>query len=556
MNKKLRLIGTILLVVLVIASCSKKANESNVVKLYPVRSGASFSYIDSTGKTIISPQFKEATVFRDGLALVQVFGAKPMWGFIKEDGSFSIKATLKEATVFREDMAWVVSENGAPKAINLAGDSLFTLKQAKTVRVFHEGLAAFSISVDTIHVIWGFVDKKGIVKIQPQFQNVRDFSDGHCAVCNSAGEWGYVDTEGKVAIGNQFTNANDFIHGRAIVQSGKEWGVIDVNGKFSINPRFTEMKADRDQYIIKQNSKWGWCSHSGSIDIEPGFNDAAPFNGNELAPVKVGDKYGFISKKGKLVIEAQFDSVMPFNGGIAWVMSHGKGGFIDKNAKYIIQSQYEEISKDVKAYLLSGSSAYESVNTDYFDRDTIISRLKRDITEKTVAGMDFSTPMSVIYRKYKKTELDFIKNASEHKIISAERISNDATLDFFILGTPWTETYKGNLGFSYSMKPNYRHTGFTYRINLTAKGLGKEDVILKMLETALNGYTRDEKHSNANVLILQSKFQLIVGLKQLGMIILAVYPLTPENLQMVDENYGDGMANDSITVASDSLRSK
>jgi len=556
MKKQLQFIGTILLVVMAMASCSKTANESNVVKLYPVRSGVSFSYIDSTGKIIISPQFKEATVFRNGLALVQVFGAKPMWGFIKEDGSFSIKATFKEATVFREDVAWVVSENSAPKAINLAGDSLFALKQAKTVRVFNEGLAAFSISVDTLHVIWGFVDKKGIVKIQPQFSDVGNFSDGRCAVCNSAGEWGYVDMEGKVAITNQFTKANRFIHGKAIVQSGKEWGVIDASGKFIVNPRFTEMKADQDQYIIKQNDKWGWCNRSGNVDVEPGFNDAAPFNGHELAPVRSGEKYGFINKKGKLVIEAQFDSVMPFNGGIAWVMSHGKGGFIDKNAKYTIQPKYEAISEDVKAYLLSGSSTCESVNTDYFDKDTIMSRLKRDITEKTIAGMDFSTPMSVVYKKFNKTELDFIKNASEHKIISAERISNDATLDFFILGTPWAETYKGNLGFSYSMKPNYRHTGFTYRINLTAKGLGKEDAILKMLETALNGYVRDEKHSNANVLILQSKYQLIVGLKQLGMIILAIYPLTPENLQMVDENYGDGTANDSIPVASDTLEAK
>jgi len=556
MKRQLQLVSAIFLVLIVLGSCSKSSKESNVIKLYPVRSGATFRYIDSKGKMTIHQQFKEATVFRNGLALVQVFGAKQMWGFIKDDGTFVIKATYKEATVFSEEVAWVVAANGAPEAISLKGDSLFSLKVAKTVRVFKDGLAAFSISMDSINMKWGFVDKKGLVKIVPQFSAVGNFSDGRCAVCNSAGEWGYIDTEGKVTISNQYTNASGFINGKAVVQSGKEWGVIDVNGKFIINPRFTEMKADNDQYIIKQNNKWGWCNRSGSITVETQFNEAAPFNGNELAPIKSGDKYGFINKKGKQVIAAQFDSVLPFNGGIAWVMRSGKGGFIDKNAKYVIQSQYDAVSEDLKDYLLTGSSAYESVSSDYFDRDTILNRLKNDIAEKTVAGMDIGTPMSFIYKKYKKTDLDFIKNASEHKIISAERISNDATLDFFILGTPWAETYKGNLGFSYALKPKYKHSGFTYRINLTSKGFGKEDIVLKSLETALIGYTKDEKHSNENVLILQSKFQLIVGLKQLGMIIVAIYPLTPENLQMVDENYGDGTANDSITVETDTVAEK
>jgi hypothetical protein len=556
MKRQLQLVSAILLVVMVMGSCSKSAKESNIIKLYPVRNGISFRYIDSQGKMTIHQQFKEATVFRNGLALVQVFGIKQGWGFIKEDGTFAIKATYKEATVFSEEVAWVVAANGAPEAINLKGDSLFSLKVAKTVRVFKEGLAAFSISMDSINVKWGFVDKKGLVKIIPQFSAVADFSNGRCAVCNSAGEWGYIDMEGKVTISNQFTNAGAFVNGKAVVRLGKEWGVIDGNGKFIINPRFTEMKADNDQYIIKQNNKWGWCNRAGSITVETQFNEAAPFNGNELAPVKSADKFGFINKKGKQVIAAQFDSVLPFNGGIAWVMKSGKGGFIDKNAKYKIQSQYEAVSEDLKDFLLTGSSAYESVTTDYFDGDTIVNRLKKDITEKTVAGMDVSTPMSFIFKKYKKTDLDFIKNASEHKIISAERISNDATLDFFILGTPWAETYKGNLGFSYTLKPTYKHSGFTYRIILTTKGLGKEGLVLKSLETALIGYTKDVKHSNENVLILQSKFQLIVGLKQLGMIIVAIYPLTPENLQMVDENYGDGTANDSTTVATDTLSVK
>src|ERR1035437_1505580 len=157
MKKHLKLICTILLTSIIIASCTKSVKETVTLKLLPVRNGVVFRYIDSQGKVVINPQFKEASVFRNGMALVQAFGSKAMWGFINPDGSYAIKAIYKEATVFSEDVAWVVSDNGAPKVINEKGDSLFTLKEAKTVRIFKNGLAAYSVGIDSVNVKWGFV---------------------------------------------------------------------------------------------------------------------------------------------------------------------------------------------------------------------------------------------------------------------------------------------------------------------------------------------------------------------------------------------------------------
>lgn len=552
MKRHLKLISAVVLAAL-LAACGSGSNETKVINLLPVQNGNVFRYIDPSGKMIINPQFKQASVFRNGLALVQTFGNKPLWGFISEDGNFTLKAAYKEATIFSEDLAWVVPENGAPQVINTHGEIKFKLPLAKSVRIFKNGMAAFSVQADSITQKWGFVDKNGVVKVEPQYSAVGNFSDGRCAVANSTGEWGYIDTEGKSVINCQYVGAKEFVNGKAIVMLGKQWGVIDKDGKYLISPQFSDMKADKDGFIIKQNNKWGWCNKKGSVEIEAQFSDAYPFNGNELAAIKSGDKFGYIDKKGKMIIEAQFDSALPFNGKIAWVMRGGKGGFIDKNAKYVINPQYNSISEDFKAYVLTGTSAYESVNTDYFDLDAIMTRLKKDITANTVAGLNFSTPISTVLKKYKKTEADFKKGSSENELITYERISNDATLDFFILGSPWTENYTGNLSFSYTLKPNYKHSGFSYRIKLTGKALGKEDIVLKTLETALSGYTKDEKHSNVNVTILKSKSQILIGLKESGIVIVAIYPITPENLQMIDQNYGDGTESDSIAVKTDSI---
>ena len=552
MKRHLKHISIVLLTAF-LAACSSTTKENQVINLLPVRNGVAYRYIDPSGKMIIHSQFKEATVFRNGLALVQVFGNKPLWGFISEDGNIALKANYKEATVFSEDVAWVVSENGAPEVINSQGETKFKLPVAKSVRIFKNGLAAFSISTDSINRKWGFVDKSGFVKIEPLYSAVGNFSEGKCAVANGAGEWGYIDTEGKFIVNYQYTNAKEFISGKAIVSLRNQWGLIDEKGKYLISPKFSEMKADKDGYIIKQNNKWGWCNQNGNIDIQAQFSEAYPFNGYELAAVKSGDKFGYINKKGKMVIDAQFESALPFNGKIAWVVREKKGGFINKNAKYVINSQYDSISEDFKVNLLTGTSAYESVNTDYFDLETIINRIKNDIRVDSVAGMNFSTPMSVIFTKYQKTDVDFRKGGSEHQIITAERISNDATLDFFILGTPWTEKNNGNLGFTYELKPNYNHSGFSYRIKLTGKAMGKEDMVITTLETELSGYIKDKKHSNENVTILQSKSQLLVCLKESGIVIVAIYPITTENLQMIKLNYGDGTESDSATVRSDTV---
>ncbi|MDI1255651.1 MAG: WG repeat-containing protein [Flavobacterium sp.] len=102
----------VLLASVILISCGKDKSEE--IKLFPVKSGENYEYVDKEGKIIINPQFAEASIFRDRLALVKASGEKGKWGFINEDGKYVINATYKSATTFNEGLAWVVTENGAP----------------------------------------------------------------------------------------------------------------------------------------------------------------------------------------------------------------------------------------------------------------------------------------------------------------------------------------------------------------------------------------------------------------------------------------------------------
>ncbi len=402
MRKNLQVIG-IALIVLMFASCG--GSKSKEVKLIPVKSGKDFQYIDQEGKIVINPQFNQATVFRNGLALVQTNGENPKWGFIGEDGKFVIPATYKSATVFSEDLAWVVTDGSAPTAINNKGEIKITLQDAQSVCIFKGGLAAFSVA-DTSGIKWGFVDNTGKVKITPQFTAVGYFNENLCAVANKDGKWGYIDKDGKIVINNQFDRANEFINGKAVVTTEDKTGVIDAKGKYTINPQFHAMIPDGDLFVIEQDHKWGWCDKDGKIIINPQFTEAYPFGGKELAPVQSGENYGFIDKEGKIAINPQFQGALPFNGKLALVMSNKKIGFIDKDGKYVINPQFDDVSRDFMLYLINGSSEFEVAISDKTTPPEAIAEdylkavktqkfdvAKTLVTEESKATVDFMAQM-------------------------------------------------------------------------------------------------------------------------------------------------------------------
>lgn len=475
------------IITIILSSCGGNNNEIPKIKYYPVENGSEFQYIDEEGKIVINPQFRKATVFRGELALVQTSGDERNWGFISETGNYVIPANYKRATVFSEELAWVVSENAPPTAIDKNGAIKFTLQQAEKVKIFKEGLAAFSI-LDDEGEKWGFIDKNGTVLINPQFIKVENFNEGKCAVKDANGKWGYINKEGRISINYQFSNANSFSNGKAVVVSGGKHGVIDENGKYLINPQYSEMKIDGDMFLIKQGGKYGWCDNEGKIIINPQFSDAYPFLGSNLASVEIGSNRGFINKEGKIIINAQFDNALPFNGGISLVGSSGKIGFIDKEGTYTVNPQFDDISEDIMDYVLNGNSKYEDVTTDFFNIDAITSVVNFESLE----GLSFTSTFGDILNKFDLNEEKLSKTSIDHKLISNKKISNDASFDFYAIGNPFKKIDWYTNAFDSSITP----LKYAYKISLKGRGYGKSETVISAIETKLKEFTKNEENSN------------------------------------------------------------
>jgi hypothetical protein len=217
--------------------------------LQPRQLDAKWGYVDADGKFVIAPQFDEATLFSEGLAVVQ---QNKRFGYIGTDGYFVIQPKYHMAGPFKEGFAWVMTK----KAFNLFGTGEYGMPlfarftyidrtgkeirqpfYAEHVSNFSEGLAAVrpGKTLGGCSEKVGYLNTKGEWSIKPQFDDADDFSEGlavvnHGAKCQMGGEWGYIDKEGKVVLPFKYIFAGRFKNGRACVEEDGQWKSIEKTG--------------------------------------------------------------------------------------------------------------------------------------------------------------------------------------------------------------------------------------------------------------------------------------------------------------------------------------
>src|SRR5512138_503609 len=104
--------------------------------LFPVEVGGKYGYIDSTGRTVIAPQFDDARQFRDSRAFVDVEGR---WGIVDAEGAWVKRPQYHEGSFFSSGLAAV---NTGPRAwlIDHSGKPVGRQFQ-QIISLFDEGLA-------------------------------------------------------------------------------------------------------------------------------------------------------------------------------------------------------------------------------------------------------------------------------------------------------------------------------------------------------------------------------------------------------------------------------
>lgn len=132
---------------------------------------------------------------------------------------------------------------------------------------------------------YGYIDQKGNIVIEPQFNIAYDFHEGLACVMKSKsglffdpkGKWGYVDKIGKIVIEAQFTYGDNFSEGIAVVSkdnlADESYGYINKLGNFIAEPQLKISKSSEGKIFIneiysfsegmariKMNGKYGYMA--------------------------------------------------------------------------------------------------------------------------------------------------------------------------------------------------------------------------------------------------------------------------------------------------------
>ena len=211
---------------------------------------------------------------------------------------------------------------------------------------------------------YGYVDVKGNIIVQPEYETAGSFSEGLAYVAKKiAGsrKYGYIDHSGKLVIDFRFSVATTFHEGLAACRIDGKWGFINKKGKIQIAPKFAFKETPMFSEGLskyKESERWGFINKSGRFQIKPKYFEANPFS-EGMAAVAIknegqqqygtgGSKWGFINKRGKWVIPPKYQYVGYFKEGLAIIWENSTPvSAIDIKGKPVIDfSKFQPMRSD------------------------------------------------------------------------------------------------------------------------------------------------------------------------------------------------------------------
>lgn len=228
-------------------------------------------YKNEKGEIVVEPIYKNASIFNQGLALVST------------------------------DQGWTIIDNKGNQIVEFGGipGAIYSDLEYKYIR--HKK-----------NDKWGFVDRKGNVVIDYQYDDSKDFNEGLAPV-KVENKWGFINIENELIIKPTYENVQLFSDSLAAIQINDKWGFIDNQGIQIIEPKYTSV----------YNFSEGLCAvNTNLVDMANG-----------------GWANEVIDKKGKIIFKGEFYFFSDFTNGIAnyWEGYHfsGENVFIDRNGKII-----------------------------------------------------------------------------------------------------------------------------------------------------------------------------------------------------------------------------
>ena len=259
-----------------------------------------WGYMDASGQVAITPEYDECYDFIDGRAIVRK-GAR--WGIIDKTGKSSTGFVYSKMHNFSNGLAY--AEENTLRFYVYPDGKRQKLSEKFEYGDYNEGYAPV---MKKKNKKWGYINKKGIVTIEPGFDSVYNFSN-NIALVYKKGKPFYINHKGRKK------------HIEGIVQPQP---LVFVNG-------YAKIKDFRGVSFVDKNLR----------HLRYTTADATDFNTEGVAAILMKDNtMRYINPQGRPILPVEYDKVGNFNEGLAWVSSNGKYGYIDRDGELVIDTLF------------------------------------------------------------------------------------------------------------------------------------------------------------------------------------------------------------------------
>lgn len=333
--------------------------------LLPFKQNYKWGYIDNTGKTIIEPNFDDASMFDKNIAIVR---NQEKFGVINTDGKIIVPIEEKEIKIlshqfvaYRKDTAWgmvdlegKVQINAKYKSIEQIDNQLYTFKSRSLLGVYsavnnriidvkyktitktklgilvqHDNLfgildSTLNTTIEPIYALidvfptiilaktkdlWGVIKFDGTVLVPFEYMAYKFYTPDLVALKTKKGGWlMYVISQNKLLKTEEqesFTILeNDFI----MLNKSHRHGVISKMGNTILGQTFSNIHLNENLFLVEQAGRWGLFDITGAMVIPTIHAKLFPFKKN-IAIFESESGKGVISSKGKVLVKPIFKDI-------------------------------------------------------------------------------------------------------------------------------------------------------------------------------------------------------------------------------------------------------
>lgn len=343
-------IAVIVMVILSIINLVKSSNNKVEVKnysYYTVYENGKFGVINSEGETVIEPTYDEIIAIPNSSKAIFVC----TYDVDDATGTYKTKVINdKNEEIFTGyEKIEAIDNYDSKQNVWYEDNVLKVSKDGKYGMIDFSGNEMLSCEYDEITALKG-VTSNFIIK-----------KDDKLGLVNEKGQT-IIKTEYKNILSLKEGYKNEYI----VVNDDNKYGIISTTGSILVEPLYEDVKylGSSNLFAVKQDSTWKLIdTDENKIIIDSGYKDIVEANSENIIVVDESGKYGIVSKSNEEKLEPQYEELKYAFSTYYIAKKDGKYGVINLENETVIEFEYQSMT-----YVESGGF----IQADKTDTETII----------------------------------------------------------------------------------------------------------------------------------------------------------------------------------------